>query len=55
MQEVLEAITELEGRYGVPSDRRREIAGDGDPCAHDDLMLWDELVVARDRAAARTA
>lgn len=53
MDEVLSAIEEFESRYGVPSERRREIA-EGDPCLNDDLLTWDELVLVRDRATART-
>lgn len=54
MDEVLSAIEELESRYGVPSERRLE-AIEGEPCASEDLMLWNELVWVRDRARARTA
>lgn len=54
MDEVLSAIEELESRYGVPSERRRE-AIEGEPCASENLMLWDALVLSRDRMAARTS
>lgn len=54
MEDVLSAIEELESRYGVPSERRHE-AIEGEPCASEDLMLWNELVWVRDRASVRPA
>ena len=55
LQQILDAIAEFEDRYGVPSVERRAIAGDGEPCAHEDLLRWDALVYARDRATANAS
>lgn len=55
LEQVLDAIAEFEARYGVPSEDRRSIAGDGEPCANDDLRRWDALVLVRVRAAAHAS
>lgn len=54
IEEVLSAIEELEAKYGVPSDQRRE-AIQGELCDSEDLFLWDALVLSRDWMSARTS
>lgn len=46
-------IEELESRYGVPSERRRE-AIEGELCESEDLFLRDALVLSRDRMTGMT-
>jgi hypothetical protein len=55
IEEVLAEIAQLEANYGVSSDQRRTIVGPGEPCANDDLLWWDELVLVRDRSTARAS